>query len=467
MSEGERRGPYDYTKGSIGWGIFRIAFPTFGEQIIWRLDALAELFWVGRLGPEYLAAMSLGFLVILLIRGVGFGIRVAGQALVAQRVGAGDNEGAALMVGQILSLLAMILAPIVILGIWLSPRIIALFTSDPRILQLGTGYLRAGFAVLFFIEGQLTLAQIFRGSGEPSFSVTGMIVSTAVSVAAMPLFIFGAWGIPALGLPGAFLGTGLGKAAGTIVLSRFITSGRSRLHLRREHLRPRRELLIRIAGLSWPVTVQSLLERGANLVILRVLSIFGAYALAAWGLGNRVILTVRIPGMGIHSAVRTMVGQNIGAGLPERAQKSVWLSLWAVALFVGATSIALYFAADAVVRFFGMQGEAARIGAMCLRFLSVGVPFDACRRVLAGAFQGASNPKPPMLAVAAARWGVQIPGAYLAGVVLGMGGAGVWGAVSGSQIFGSCVMITLFWLGFWKRRLHEVAASPRAVGKTA
>ena len=171
--------------------------------------------------------------------------------------------------------------------------------------------------------------------------------------------------------------------------------------------------------------------------------------------------------MGIHSAVRTMVGQNIGAGLPERAQKSVWLGLWAVALFVGATSIALYFAADAVVRFFGMQGEAARIGAMCLRFLSVGVPFDACRRVLAGAFQGASNPKPPMLAVAAARWGVQIPGAYLAGVVLGMGGAGVWGAVSGSQIFGSCVMITLFWLGFWKRRLHEVAASPRAVGKTA
>jgi Na+-driven multidrug efflux pump len=105
---------------------------------------------VGRLGPEYLAAMSLGFLVILLIRGVGFGIRVAGQALVAQRVGAGDNEGAALMVGQILSLLAMILAPIVILGIWLSPRIIALFTSDPRILQLGTGYLRAGFAVLFW-----------------------------------------------------------------------------------------------------------------------------------------------------------------------------------------------------------------------------------------------------------------------------------------------------------------------------
>lgn len=280
---------------------------------------------------------------------MGFGIRVAGQALVAQRIGAGDNEGAALMVGQIFSLPTMILAPIVILGIWLPPRIIALFTSDPRILQLGTGCLRAGFAVLFFIEGQLTLAQLFRGSGEPSFSVAGMIVSRAVSLAAMPLFIFGAWGIPALGLPGAFLGTRPGKAAGTIVLSFFITSGRSRLHLRRDHLRPRREALIRIAGLSWPVTVQSLLERGASLVILRVLSLFGAYALAAWGLGNRVILTTRVPGMGVRGAVCAVVGQNIGAVRPERAQKSVWLALWAVALFVGATSTALYFTADAVV----------------------------------------------------------------------------------------------------------------------
>ncbi|MDP6366420.1 MAG: MATE family efflux transporter [Nitrospinota bacterium] len=447
---------YDYTQGPIRRGLVRLSIPVIFELILWNIDSILELFWVGRLGATALAAMSLGFMVISAIRSVGMGIRTSGQALVAQRVGAGDLDGASLMAGQTIVLQYILFTPIVVGGLAGAPLIMSLISGDPEIVRLGTSYLRASFAAVIFIDGIFTLASIFRGAGEPGFSLAGMTVNSIVAFMAIPLLAFGGGPIPALGIAGTPLGLGAGRLIGYSVMMAFLFSGKCRIHLRPGHFLPRPAHLFRILRLGWPVGGQNLLERGANLVLIGILSPFGGIALAAWGVGVRVSHMSRMPGFALQGAVRTMVGQNIGSNRPDRARMAAWVTLGTVFLILTATTSMLFIWAGKVIHFFGMPGEAAPIGVICLRILCVGTVFEGTRRVLAGIFEGASQTKPPMIVEGVIRWGFMLPLAYAAGVALGQGAMGIWWAVSGSQIVAGLALFTWFVFG-WRRQAYRGA----------
>ncbi|MDA0998882.1 MAG: MATE family efflux transporter, partial [bacterium] len=412
-SASRTRSRFDYTKDSITKGIIRLSVPTFGEQIAWNIDGIVEIFWVGRLGPDSLAAMSLGFMFIMFLRAIGLGIRIAGSALVAQRIGGGDAEGASEAAGQAIFLTVIFYIPVTLFGYLLAPHLMILMTRDAEIVRLGAIYLQAGFLVFASVDGIFTLAHLLRGAGEPGISLAGMIPSTALSVTLMPLIVFGAGPLPALGLAGTITAVGIGRLAGIAVMAAFIITGHSRLSLQPRYLRPKPELLRRLISLAWPAGTTNLLERGANIVLLRMIAPFGSLALAAWGVGNRVSVMGRMPGFGLQAALRTMVGQNVGANRPERAWRSVHITMTALAVIMGATASGMYLYAEEVVRFFGMKGEAAEVGSLCLRILAFGIPFEAGRRALAGAFQGAADTKPPMVVEGAVRWAIQLPAAYL------------------------------------------------------
>ncbi len=435
---------YDYTKGSIGWGITRLSVPMCVEQVIRNFDGILEVFWIGMLGPQFLAATSLGFMTILFLRSFGFGVRVAGQAMVAQRIGAGDMEGASVYAGQSLFVLGAYSLVFSVLGFIFSPLIMRVMTSDPEIVKLGTVYIQAGFAVFVCWEGMFMLSQILRGAGEPSYTLVAMIVGACVSIASVPLLIFGGGPVPPLGIAGGFLGLGSGRMAGMLVMATIIATGRSRVKLRWSDFRPRREVIFRLVSLAWPVSVQNLLERGANVILLRMLSTFGTFALAAWTIGNRVTLLARRPSFGLQSSVRTLVGQNVGAGLPERAIRSVRLSLVVLGVLMGAVTIVLSVYADEIVALFGMKGAASKVGALALRILRVGILKESMRRVVAGGFHGAARSKPPMVVEGVVRWGVQLPAAFLMAYPLGIGAASIWLAIAGSQIISGAALIIWF-----------------------
>lgn len=443
------RNRYDYTKGSIGRGITRLSVPMCVEQVIRNIDGILEIYWIGSLGPEFLAATSLGFTTILFLRSFGFGIRIAGQALVAQRIGAEDGEGASAVAGQAILILLIYALAFTALGLFFSPYIMALMTSDPVILRLGTSYLRAGFAVFVVWEGMFVFSNILRGAGEPGYTLAAMIAGVCLSIAAVPLLIFGAGPVPAMGIAGGFLGMGVGRFTGWMVMMYVVATGRSRVKVRLRDLRPRPDIVRRLIALAWPVSVQNLLERGANLILLRMLSPFGASALAAWAVGNRVTLIARMPSFGLQGSVRTLVGQNMGAGQPERAVRTVKYALAALVVFMGAVSLGLFVFAPKIVAVFGMKGGAAGIGAVALRILSVGLVMESARRVVTGAFQGSGQTKPPMLIEGIVRWAVQIPAALLMTVPLGVGAAGIWLAISGSQVISGAAMLAWFW--YWAR----------------
>ena len=438
---------YDYTRGSVGWAITRLSVPICGERILRNLDGIFEIYWLGQLGADALAAASLGFITLLFIRSGPFGLRIAGQALVAQRVGAGDAEGASIMAGQTIFLVGVFSLIATFLGLWFAPQLMNLMTSDPKLAALGVVYIRAGFTVLLAAEAMFVVGQILRGTGEPAITIAGVVSSTVLTLIFIPLLMFG-WGpVPALGLAGSFLGIGVGRLGGFLTMLAFIVKGKSRLTLRWADLRPRGAEISRVTRLAWPAMAQNLLERSALLLMVRMLSPFGASALAAWSIGNRVTMIARMPSFGLQSSVRTLVGQNLGAEKPERVTRTVWLAVAALVVLMTAVSVWLFAWAGEIVSFFGMEGNATAV--MALRILCAGLLMESVRRVMAGAFQGASRSKPPMLVEGVVRWGVQIPAAWLLSFWLAVGAGGVWWAVSGGQILSGALLFA--WFLHWSR----------------
>ncbi len=441
---------YDYTKGPIGFGLFRLAVPSCLEPIAWNADILVEIFWVGRLGPEYLAAVSLSFMIIFFFRAIGFGIRIAGSALVAQRIGAKEPEHASHAAGQAFLLASIYYVAISILGYLLSTSLLGLLTSDAKVLRVGVGYLQASFLTIAFVDGIFTVSHKLKSAGEPGKSLIGLGISTLMSITFIPLLIFGLGPFTGFGLPGSAIGIGMGRIIGIAVVLWILTSGRSRLRIRWIHLKPHAQTMRRIISLGWPAAAQNLLERGALLILLKILALFGPVVLAAWAIGNRLGTFSRLPGFGIQSAVRTMVGQNIGADRPDRALKSVYLATAGLFVLMCGVTILLYFYAREIVLIFGMKNEGIDVGVICVRILTIGTLFEAIRRMLAGAFQGAANTKPPMVVEAFVRWGFQIPLAYFAAMPLGFEAAGVWGAMTISHLMGcACLLV---WFLVWSRR---------------
>lgn len=447
---------YDYTKGPIGRGLVVLSLPIFAELMSWNIDTIVEIYWVGRLGSDALGAMSLGFMIPMMVRAVGMGIRVAGQALVAQRIGANEEEGAALVAGQCILLQTLFFIPLCSAGYVFSPYLMGWMTSDPRLLHLATIYLRAGFLMLLFVDGIFTLANIFRGAGEPKYSLFAMIINSGVTFIAMPAFIFGFGPIPPLHLAGAYLGLGVGRMAGSIVMLIILCKGSARIHLKWRHLVPRASEMKRILGLGWPAWGQMFFERGANLVLIWMLAPFGALALAAWGLGSRVNNMGRMPGFSLQGAVRTMVGQNIGARKPERAIRSAWVTVGVVVSIMVVVITGFIVWSREVVSFFGVKDDALPHAVICLQILCVGLGFEATRRVVAGIFEGSSSTRPPMIVEGIVRWIVQLPGAYMLAVWMGFRELGIWWAVAASQVIGGLALFLWFAIG-WRRRIENLA----------
>ena len=446
---------YDYTKGPIGRSLVVLSLPIFAELISWNIDTIVEIYWVGRLGSDALGAMSLAYMIPMMVRAMGMGIRVAGQALVAQRVGANDEAGAAIIAGQCILLQTLFFIPFCSAGYIFSPYLMGWMTSDPKLLYLSTIYLRAGFLVLLFVDGIFTLANLFRGAGEPKYSLFGMIINSGIAFIAMPVFIFGFGLIPPFHLAGAYLGLGAGRLAGCLVMLLILFRGYARIHLKWHHLSPRPTEMKRILGLGWPAWGQMFFERGANLVLVWMLAPFGALALAAWGLGSRVNNMGRMPGFSLQGAVRTMVGQNIGARKPQRAIRSAWVTVGAVVSIMVVVITVLVAWSTEVVTFFGVKGAALPHAVICLQILCVGLGFEATRRVVAGIFEGASSTRPPMIVEAIVRWIVQLPGAYMLAVWMGFRELGIWWAVAASQLIGGLALFVWFAIG-WRRKLESM-----------
>src|SRR3989440_3188840 len=391
LAEAIRGSHQDYTQGSLNRAILLLAVPMVLEMVLESLFAVVDVFWVGRLGANAVATVGLTESMLSLVFAVGMGLSLSTTAMVARRIGEKDPEGAAVAGVQ-----AIILGLIVSLLIGLpcllfAPNLLRMMGASPEIVATGSGYTRiclgGSCAVLLLFLNNA----IFRGAGDAAIAMRLLWVSNIINLVLDPCLIFG-WGpFPRLGVTGAALATLIGRSIGVLYQFYRLLHGTERIRILAHHIRLQWDVLWRLVRVSLTGILQFAIAHTSWIGFARIVSTFGAAALAGYTIAIRIVIFVILPSWGMSNAAATLVGQNLGAGKPDRAESAVWRTgLYNVA-FLG--SVGLFFALfpEPIIRRFTHDPAVVPLGAACLRIVSYGNLGYAYFMVMMQAFNGAGD----------------------------------------------------------------------------
>ena len=441
---------HDYTSGPLGRAIFLLAVPMVVEMAMESLFAIVDVFFVGRLGSAAVATIGLTESLMIVIYTIAFGLSIGATAVVSRRIGEKDKEGAARAAVQVLMLGAVISAVLGLFGAIYAPELLQLMGADAEVLAEGTGYARVqlgGSSTVFLL---FLINAIFRGAGDPAVAMRVLILGNGINIVLDPALIFGLGPFPELGLTGAAIASTIGRGIGFLFALHLLTKGSGHLVVKARHFAIEPVTMWRIAALSGSGTFQVALASMSWIGLVRVISSFGSVAVAGYTIAIRVVLFALMPAFGIGAAAATMVGQSLGAKLPDRAEAAVWAAARYNALLLGLTGLAFFLFAPMIVRWFTPDPAVAAIAAYGLRAIAVGFPLFALGMVLEQSFNGAGDTWTPTWINLFVFWLVQIPVAWMLATRLGFEERGVFIAVSVAYSLLALVSAVLFKRGRWK-----------------
>jgi putative MATE family efflux protein len=441
---------HDYTQGPIGRAILLLAVPMVIEMMMESIFAVVDVFFVGRLGAAAVATVGLTESLMIVIYTIAFGLSIGATATVARRIGEKQPDAAARAAVQVLLLGAFLSAAIGIAGAIFAPELLALMGADNEVIAVGTNYARislAGSSTAFLI---FLVNAIFRGAGDPAVAMRVLILGNGLNCLLDPALIFGLGPFPELGLTGAAVATTIGRGIGFTYALWLLNRGTGHLRVERRHVAIEVPTMVRIAQLSGWGTVQVAISSMSWIGLVRVISSFGAPALAGYTISIRVLLFALMPAFGIGAAAATMVGQSLGAGLPDRAEQSVWTAARINAAVLGATGVLFLIFAPTIVGWFTPDAEVTRVGVYGLRVMSLGFPLYALGMVLEQSFNGAGDTKTPSWINFWVFWALQIPLAWYLAYHGGFDERGVFIAVPVAYSALAVVSAVLFRRGKWK-----------------
>src|SRR5256884_2338949 len=430
VREGLRGSEHDYTKGPIGRAILLLAIPMVLEMLMESVFAVTDVFFVGRLGPDAVAAVGLTESMLTLVYALAMGLGIGTTAVVARRIGEKDREGAANAAVQ--SVFLGIGGAVLLggLGVAFAPHLLALMGASPAVLQIGSGYTRvmlggeATIVVLFVVNA------VFRGAGDAAIAMRVLWFANAINIVLGPCFIFGLGPFPELGVTGAALATTIGRASGAVyAISRLLRPG-SRVAVGRRHLGVDVPVMRTVARLSGSGAFQSIVGMASWIGLVRIVATFGSQALAGYTIGIRIIVFALLPSCGMSNAAATMVGQALGAGEPDRAERAVWRACLYNLVFLSAIGLGFVVAGRPIGSPFTSDPQVLAYGAQCLRIIAAGFAFYAYGMVLSQSFNGAGNTATPTLLNLIVFWLWELPLAWALAVALGMGPRGAFVAVA-------------------------------------
>jgi putative MATE family efflux protein len=379
------------------------------------------------------------------------GLGMGGMAVVARRVGAGDEETAAHAAGQtiLLGLGASLLTGG--LGLAVARPLLILLGAGADVLPLAMAYLRVALLSIWTLVLSFVINSMLRGAGEARWSMRVLMLSTGITVLLEPALILGLGPVPPLGVVGSAWAFALGYAAGLILQVVILVQGRARIQIRLRHLRPDFGLMKRVAVIALPSTVQMTLRSSSRLTILALVGFYGTFATAGYGVANRLLLIALIPCFGLGNAASTLVGQNLGAGQPERSERSAW---WVSAYAAGYMAVAagmLAILAPSLIALFDPTAKVVATGAECLRLVAWSEVASAVGVVLARSFAGAGDTVPPMGINLVSLWGVEVALAWALSHGLGWGIAGIWWGRALANLANGLLLGLWFRRGRWKQ----------------
>ncbi|MDD4871739.1 MAG: MATE family efflux transporter [Kiritimatiellae bacterium] len=435
--------------GSLTKGVFKLAGPMFISAILQNAQSLIDLFWVGRLGSQAVAALGISVTILMLFFPVAMGIATGTVALVSQLSGAGRDEEASNVAGQSLVLGLMMGAITGLIGWFFAEKMCLLLGGNHEIAKLGGEYLQIYFLGSFTVFVLIMGNSVLQGAGNTVIPMIALLLANVLNIILDPILIFGLLGFPKMGVRGAALAAVISGiiAAGLVVI--LLSRGIGGIRVRRSQWRLRYGIAMSILRIGVPSTGQLFARTLMQVVLIKVVAFFGTAAIAAYSIGLRIHQISLLPAFALGNAAATMMGQNLGAGRADRARKASWVATSIDAGIMMVLTAVFFMFAPVFIRIFDTNPEVVRIGSHYLMTVSPFYIFTAFAIVLGRALSGAGRTMATMILTIISLWGIQVPLAIVLSRYCDMGTQGVWWAISiANTIHG--LLIT-----WWFQRVRE------------
>jgi putative MATE family efflux protein len=440
----------DYTTVSIRKGIFYLSIPMILEMIMESLFAVVDIFFVGKLGVHAVATVGLTESVLTIIYSIAIGLSMAATAIVARRIGEKKIKEASEAAFQAIVICSTFAIIVAVLGVLNARHLLALMGGEEEVINSGYRYTQIIFGgnvcvmLLFLING------VFRGAGNAAVAMRTLWLANGINIILDPLLIFGLGPIPGLGLEGAAWATTIGRGVGVLYQFYILLNGKSVIKFYLNSFKFHWETVMVILRVAAGGMGQFLIESASWIFLMRIISDSGSVALAGYTIAVRLIIFALLPAWGISNAAATLVGQNLGALEPGRAEKSAWLAAHVTAILLGCCSLFFIFGAGPLIGIFNQEEGVIAVGKAGLMVICLGYVFFAYGMVMSQSLNGAGDTKTPTVINLVLLWGIQIPLAYLLAKVWDMGYMGVFVAIAISHSLHALVSMWVFNKGKWK-----------------
>jgi putative MATE family efflux protein len=453
IREALRDNEEDFTSGPVRRALALLAIPMMLEMAMESIFAVVDIAFVSRLGTDAVAAVGITEALVTVLYAIAIGLGMGLTAMVARRIGEKDRDAAALVTGQSIWIGAALSIVIGIAGVIYAEDLLQLMGASSNVVEQGRGFtavLLGGSASIIYL---FLLNAAFRGAGDATVALRSLWLANGLNIILDPCLIFGLGPFPEMGVTGAAVATTIGRGVGVIYQLWYMLGIRGRIQLRARHLVLVPELAARLLRLSIGGIGQFLIATASWIVVMRIVALYGSSAIAAYTIALRMMEFTFLPAWGLGNAAATLVGQNLGAGQPQRAERSAWTAARYNAAFMAIAGLFTLLFAATITALFTKDPDVLYWGTRCLQILGVGFPMYAVGMVMIQSLNGAGDTVTPAILNLICFWLVQIPLAYFLATQTALQPNGAFIAVVVSESLLTVLSVIVFRRGDWKRHV--------------
>jgi putative MATE family efflux protein len=451
LREALRDNDEDFTTGPIRRTLALLAIPMMLEMAMESIFAVVDIAFVSRLGTDAVAAVGITEALVTVLYAIAIGLGMGLTAMVARRIGEKDREAAALVTGQSIWIGAILSIVIGVAGVVYARDLLVIMGASSGVIEQGEGFMAVLLGGSFSIIFLFLLNAAFRGAGDATVALRSLWIANGINIALDPCLIFGLGPFPEMGVTGAAVATTIGRGVGVLYQVGYLLGERGRIALRLRHLYLVPDLIVRLLRLSIGGVGQFLISTASWIAVMRIVAIYGSSAIAAYTIALRMMEFTFLPAWGLGNAAATLVGQNLGAGQPERAEQSAWQAAKYNATFMAVAGLFMLSFAQGITGLFTNEADVLYWGTRCLQILGLGFPVYAIGMVMIQALNGAGDTTTPAVLNFICFWLVQIPLAYWLATRTSLEPNGAFVAIVVSESLLTILSVLVFRRGNWKQ----------------
>ncbi len=450
VREAVRDNDADFTSGPIGRALGMLAIPMMLEMAMESVFAVVDIAFVSQLGTDAVAAVGITEALITVLYALAIGLGLGLTAMVSRRIGEQDAAGAAEVTGQAIWIGAFLSIVIGIAGVTYARDLLEIMGASAAVVEQGVGFTAVILGGSISIIYLFLLNAAFRGAGDATVALRSLWLANGINIVLDPCLIFGLGPFPEMGVTGAAVATTIGRGTGVLYQLWYLMNGRGRIEFHFRYLRFNTRLALRMVRISLGGIGQFLIATTSWIGVMRIVSIYGSSAIAAYTIAIRMMEFIFLPAWGLGNAAATLVGQNLGANKPDRAEESAWRAAKYNAIFMTITGAFLLIFAEFITGLFATDPEVLRWGTNCLQILSIGFPMYAVGMVVVQAMNGAGETTTPAMLNLICFWVLQIPLAYWLATQTPLGPNGAFIAIVIAESLLTILAVIMFRKGTWK-----------------